>query len=198
MPTFTCFTRHSLERILQRTKLSPKQIAAYLNNNVYIIIGNEPASNREHRIFYSEADESFYIAIQDRLTGSVVTILTKEYYENIFRKISQVDLSAAVKRAKISIGWLKKHGIPSPKESYPNTFFISIFYKNKDGKIKCNSLKIKANPFLNEIDIMLKTMDLNKKIISHISEIDIKPTDVLYVTIKLGKLGRPVDFELKI
>ena len=95
----------------------------------------------------------------------------------------------------MSIGLLKKFRIKIPKESYPNTFFIHFFYKNLDKKQSSKAFKIKANPYLNRIDILLSDTQLNNNILNFISKYNIDPSVDSFISIRLGKLGKPVVFE---
>ena len=95
MQAFTHFSRHAFERIGQRTKLSCEEIASILDRGLVFNTGKKPGFNRNHLLFYSEPDDDCYVAIQDGLTGTVVTVLPLDNPGNLARKVTPDDCPKA-------------------------------------------------------------------------------------------------------
>jgi len=84
----THFTHHAYERIGERVRISPEQLARLIDNDLTVPLGMEPGRTRIHRLFYSHIDEQCFVIIQDERTGSVITVLPVDYHERIAWKIS--------------------------------------------------------------------------------------------------------------
>ncbi len=82
----TNFTQHALLRLRERALMAPELLGSILDNEEVISLGTEVDSNRDSRLFFSVADDKFFIAVQDMKTGYVVTILTIEYWHNLSEK----------------------------------------------------------------------------------------------------------------
>ena len=91
MQAFANFSKHAFERIEQRTSLSYEEIAFILDRKLTVNVGKKPGIHRNHLLFYSIADDDFFVVIQDELMGTVVTILPLDYHANLAWKISQED-----------------------------------------------------------------------------------------------------------
>ena len=66
--------------------MAPELLGSILDNEEVISLGTEVDSSRDARLFFSVADDKFFIAVQDMKTGYVVTILTIEYWHNLSKK----------------------------------------------------------------------------------------------------------------
>ena len=106
MQAFTHFSRHAFERIAQRTKLSCEEIALIIDRKLIVNTGRKPGFDRNHLLFYSAPDDNFYVAIQDGLTGTVVTVLPLDYHANLAWVVSLEDcaLAEAVLHARMTRG----------------------------------------------------------------------------------------------
>jgi hypothetical protein len=74
------FTTHALRRVddKERTGLTPEEVARILDNQLFIPIGRE--KKRVHKLFYSERDDDWFVAVQDEENGEVVTIMPYHYH----------------------------------------------------------------------------------------------------------------------
>lgn len=74
-------SRHAEERLGQRSTLTPAAFLQIMNRQYGKRFGASKArSHLIHRLYWSPADEAFFVAIQDVIDGTVVTILTFEMY----------------------------------------------------------------------------------------------------------------------
>ena len=95
MGRFAHFSRHALKRIKQRTGVNYFSIADILDGRMAVDIGQEPVFGRRHWLFYSEPDDCCFVAIQDSMSGLVITVLPLEYHANLAWKISLDDCQKA-------------------------------------------------------------------------------------------------------
>lgn len=89
-------TKHATQRLAERTTLTHDELFGLIHNQLCVIVGIEPFSNRLHKLIYSESDKAHFVAIQDMATGEVITILPLDYHENLAWKISKEKLQLAV------------------------------------------------------------------------------------------------------
>lgn len=71
-------TTHCSQRLKERMTLLQEELCRILNDDLVVLVGQESGTNRIHKLFYSIYDETFYVAVQDELTGGVITILPPE------------------------------------------------------------------------------------------------------------------------
>ena len=73
-------SKHATERTNERFKVSPERLAALMNDGLGKRIGTSTASNLIHRLLWSPEDNGLLVAIQEVVTGTVLTVLTLEMY----------------------------------------------------------------------------------------------------------------------
>ena len=65
----------------ERFKVSPEELTALMNDGLGKRIGVSTASNRIHRLLWSPEDNCLLVAIQEVVSGTVLTVLTLEMYK---------------------------------------------------------------------------------------------------------------------
>lgn len=75
----TSFTVHALDRVKERLHLSTDEVQILLDEGLYVPLGYEDRSTRQHRLFYSRPDGRCFVAVQDTSNGVVVTVLPADY-----------------------------------------------------------------------------------------------------------------------
>ena len=106
MNKITHFSKHAMERIQLRSKLHLADIARILDAGKFVDTGCEPGFNRHHLLFYSRKDDQFFVAIQDRFIGKVITLLPLDYHQNLAWKISEaqrVEAKSMIMERSLSI-----------------------------------------------------------------------------------------------
>ena len=132
----TKFSKHAFKRLAQRTKLSVETIVDILEHKIYINLGMMPGFNKGYLLFYSSADEDYFVAIQDLLNGTVLTILPEEFHINSERKITDSDRQ---KIKKMYLDYLDtKNEIPPSFENKSSRIFVSTQYLDKNGFVFLN------------------------------------------------------------
>ena len=92
----TILTRHAADRLASRSSLSREALVEMLDQQLGHKIGcTAQRTHLAHRLFWSPADAAFLVAIQDVITGTVLTFLTERMYEN--RYLEQITASARQK-----------------------------------------------------------------------------------------------------
>ena len=183
---FTHFSEHALQRIKERTRMSESKIARKIDTAKAVDIGDEPGLNRKHWLFYSLYDDSCFVAIQDSITGLVITVLTIEYHERIAWKIDADHILTAKGRNSKKI---TNTGV--------KIIYIKARYKSN------NKFKVKTLYKLNACDY---GYDLKEVTVSNSFEADIKRAcernkieidQVLQVVLTMGNNGEPMFIDWK-
>ena len=84
----THFSTHAYERVANRLSMSNSELAAIIDDDKFINIGEEPGHNRAHKLFYSKEDRMCFVAVQDIKIGTVITVLPIDYHNNIAWSVS--------------------------------------------------------------------------------------------------------------
>ena len=96
----THFSRHAYDRVIERLTMEPSDVAALLDWDLAVRVGEEKGTNRVHRLFYSHDDDQYFVCVQDERTSTIVTILPVDYYESMNWRIPISLLDEA--RSKVS------------------------------------------------------------------------------------------------
>jgi hypothetical protein len=94
-PARTSFTRHAWQRVLERLSLTMDDVAQILDMGLAVEMGTSPGTNRCQRLFYSPPEDDFFIAIQDKTCGVVITVLPLAFHENLAWHAPNVALTKA-------------------------------------------------------------------------------------------------------
>ena len=198
MNRITHFSKHALDRLEQRSSLTFYELAKILDCHVFIDIGNEPGFNRQHRLFYSDKDEAFYVAIQDIHTGGVVTVLPPEYHENISWKIKSHEFMQAKELALAPPKEFEDYeNISLTNNIPPSTFIITALFNDIDGnpKIMSDILKISASPYNMDIGKLISDRTFGRDIQNTLEKKDVASNSVYGISIRLGKKGERLFFD---
>ncbi len=86
-------TRHAEERLLERSKLHPDTLRRLLDRGASITIATQKGGRHAKRLLYSNADESWFIVIQDSNNGGVLTVIPLDFVKD------RLPVTAAQKRS---------------------------------------------------------------------------------------------------
>ena len=75
------FSKHATERTAERFKVSPEKLTALMAAGLGKRIGASRASNLIHRLLWSPEDDCLLVAIQEVVSGTVLTVLTLDMYK---------------------------------------------------------------------------------------------------------------------
>lgn len=194
MATFTYLSRHALKRIGQRTKLSWEQVADILDQGLFVDTGHKPGFMRHHLLFYSSADQTYFVAIQDFCSGTVVTILPLDYHKTLAWEISDEQCERA-KTLYVNSRACQTHG---QHNLMPSNFIVSGHYIDVAGLQKTKLLmKTPSAPYQDDIGKLLKDDMLPKCVEKIACELDIKSINLFALSFRHGRNGIPVVIELR-
>lgn len=88
MSSFSVFTKHARKRLRERCSMTADEILLLKDNGCTLFIGNKPGTFEEHHLFFSAADSSCFVFIQDKMNGSVITILPVHYHNTCAWEVS--------------------------------------------------------------------------------------------------------------
>lgn len=157
-------------------------------------MGSKPGFNRDHLLFYSAPDDDFFVAIQDRLTGTVVTVLPLDYHSNLAWDVSPEDCDIA----KNIYVMASIEGAHKKSTSNATLFIISGHFLDDEGNQKTKVIiKIDSSQYDNRIINFLSDKDFFFNLNGLFSEKGINPERVFGFTIRLGNRGEPITIDLK-
>lgn len=96
------FTIHAFRRVRQRLTLRPVEVARLIGNDICVPLGSKPGILKTHVLFYSVPDSRFFIAIQDSLTGSFITVLPERFHAKLAWEVSDSDKQLAKQKAMLA------------------------------------------------------------------------------------------------
>jgi hypothetical protein len=194
MQAFAHFSKHAFERTAQRTKLSCEEIARILDRGLVVNTGRKPGFNRNHLVFYSTPDDDFFVAIQDELTGTIVTILPLEYQSNLAWQVANQDCAKA---REILLNAPRE---PLPLQTTSNAIFfvISGHYLDSEGNQKTKTiLKTGSMRYGNDIKVFLSDQGIFSRLGELAKAKGIDPKQMFGVSIRLGNHGDPIAIDLR-
>lgn len=117
MRDFTYLSQHANERLNERTTMEREELMELLDRGAFINTGKAPGFNREHLLFWSVKDEQPFVAIRDKLSGKVVTVLPLDYHKNLAWDVNDERVQAAQEMAEIA----EANPRPAPEKSMYGT-----------------------------------------------------------------------------
>ncbi len=75
------FSKHATERTTERFKVAADKLATLMNDGLGKRIGASKATNLIHRLLWSPEDNCLLVAIQEVVSGTVLTVLTLDMYK---------------------------------------------------------------------------------------------------------------------
>lgn len=96
--TFPSFTQHGLNRLEERCPcMTPEKLTELLTSDQTVLLGLE--GHKEHRLFFDDQEERWYVAVVDSGNGDVITILYPDYRAASFR----VDWASTMRLAEMLV-----------------------------------------------------------------------------------------------
>lgn len=120
-------SKHSRERIEERTHLNLDDVAKIIAGGHGVVLEKVPGFNRQFVLFYSVPDQQHYVAVQDYLYSTIITVLPLAYHERINRIVSKPHLEMAKEIAYVP-------PVEQPKLSPNQLFYVRIAYSSKKSR----------------------------------------------------------------
>ena len=201
---FTHFSHHATKRVTQRTKLTRLELASVLDHRLFVHVGNEPGLPREHLLFYSLPDEDFFVAVRDKMTGVVVTVLPLDYHANLAWSISPAQMKRAkelacnVARQTAADAIAKSQSSSSAVPKAPRLLVVSCTYMEPSGRTAIKTLlKVPAIDYQCDIRTFFHDEGTPALIENAALRKELDPTRVISVAVRLGDKGIPEVLVLK-
>ena len=175
---------HASERLNERTQVDEKTLCKILDDEETIPLGFERTeTNRQSLLIFSPKDEKFFVVVQDQSDGTVVTILTIEYWHNLSEKFFKEKLSISkdqlIKAILISEPEnIIKYHQPISNENY---IYLSCKIDSKFFNIGKLEINLFGNKTLNEINKILE-----KNIIEKIKSKNIEENQIISINWAVG------------
>ena len=194
MSAFTHLSKHAFQRISERVRLSSEEVVLMLDAKITVNTGRKPGFNRDHLLLYSELDNDFFVAIQDCLTGTVVTILPLDYHANLAWKVTQQQCEVAKKL------WLEFKSTLLARQAHEkldSKFLVTAMYLNEAGATKSKLLqKVPAANYQYSPVKLVKDLLQTTEIARLAQTKGLEPANIYGVSIRLGNDGCPMFFDL--
>lgn len=195
----TTFTDHALLRVGERLIESQEELASILDNDLAVIVGVEPYSNRLSRVFLSLADHEYYVAVQDFRTGSVITILPIEYYANLQADVPEKLLIKAAKKRGMDIAvpddlvGTKSTGVT--QTTPPSVLKITaVNYHNRPPLKNLGSWPLADAP--SELGDLVANPEFIQEVLSRLAAKGVACTRDLKIRLAHKNIEQPIEIEL--
>jgi hypothetical protein len=191
MQAFAHFSQHAFVRIAQRSALSCEEIAEILDQKRCISVGKAPGFNREHWLFYSPEDCCCFVAIQDMMSGTVVTILPLDYHKKLAWEINPADCARA------------KELVTTSRTVHAETQTATIFsirghYLDETAEYKTKALlKIPTATYHHDLRQLLADAYLFENITKIAADKGIPPDRMFSISIQQGSKRTPFYIDLR-
>ncbi len=93
------FRKHAKQRIKERTKMTTQDISNLLGRGVHVNLGSKPGIHKSHLLLYSVVDSQYYVLVQDKNNGDIISFLPLEYHENLAWKVPEEHRVLALEKA---------------------------------------------------------------------------------------------------
>jgi hypothetical protein len=199
MQSFANFSRHAFKRIAQRTLLSCEEIAEILDRGLVVNTGQRPGFDRVHLLFYSHVDNDYFVAIQDVITGTVITILPLDYHETLAWKINEADRECAREILLAAHAAEKPSNVEKPRvRDTPKVFVIAGQYLDEDDRRKTKLLlKTPCDRYDNDLKKLLGDNTVIQEIERSASDKGIPIERMFAISVRHGKRGVPMTIDLR-
>lgn len=191
MQAFAHFSQHAFVRIAQRSALSCEEIAEILDQKRCISVGKAPGFNREHWVFYSAQDQCCFVAIQDTMSGTVITVLPLDYHRTLAWEIAPTDCEKAKSLAT-------PVGMGSSGKQTATMFTIRGHYLDETGAQKTKTLlKTPSAAYHHDLKQLLSDERLFQGLEAIAVEKSIPAHRMFSVSIQQGSKRTPLYIDLR-
>ena len=184
-------TSHAITRVLERLAISPPQVAELLGEGLYVDVGTEPGTRKQHRLFYSPRDGFCFVAIHDVSNGEVVTVLPLSYHEQLAWPITpQQEQAARALMLPQSGRFSTKPQHYDPALSNARTFRVMAYASKHGAALRAINLGTwPCVPYGRRVERLLEDETFAADVRSRIESILFEDEGIEGVYVRLGKEG---------
>jgi hypothetical protein len=128
------FSKHGRQRLKQRTSLTPDDALQLIHNKQAVLLGKERGLHRSHWLIHSKRDNDEFVIVQDYLNGSIVTVWTVEYHDNLAWTITDEQREEARKLV------IEAPTIETPVIKTSTNIYVKALYRDPEGRQKFTKL----------------------------------------------------------
>lgn len=189
------FTKHAFARVRERLSIIQEEISRFIAEGQTVNVGTEPGTTRDHLLFYSQPDNYYFVAVYDRESSVVVTILPIDFHN------AWMISPEAQKEARFKIMGEEKPVTPEPiaAKEEPVTeatisatrFRVSVLMWDKAHKwVNCGSHD--AAEYGRDIDKFMSWEGLHDYITKKLDDKGHSDCQEALVVVELGNKGRKI------
>jgi len=190
-PRSSGLTRHAYKRVLQRLLLSGGQLVELLDRELAVSIGRRPGTSHLHRLFFSPPNGECFVAIQDELTGDVITILPLDFHAVLAWPVAPQDEEQARALMRgVELG-------PSQSRGVPHVFRLTVHYISPSGAPKATNLgSWPCAPYAARVEQLVADDAFVAAVWDRIREKSVPVDRVRAVFVRAGRRSPPVRVRL--
>jgi hypothetical protein len=176
------FSEHAVLRVRQRTKMTTCEILELISAGRALNMGCKPGIPKRHILFYSAADDSCFVAIQDELDGTIITVLPVDYHLNLAWDVTPELEQMA--RAMYENGPAPDH---VKKDSAPSKFYVSCRYYDDQLAIKTKRLfSVPLGQYGSNAELLIKGKYFKAMVVEHSITKGIMPSLIEDIFVRIG------------
>ena len=170
MSSIRTFRKHALDRVLERLHMEPRDVLHMINWDFVVLLGEE--GDKVHKLFYSEVDQNWFVAISDEETKEIVTVLPYDYHNRW--RIAPGALEQARKVA--TKGCKKEEAKQNPivgtgQNQSASVVTVRGYFRMPDGGVKHKTLcRLAISEYGSDLDALLVDVRAREIIIASMDE----------------------------
>lgn len=184
-----------------------QEIANLLDRKVCVDSGHVPGFSRHHFVFYNPIEQTYFVAIQDIKSGTVVTVLPLTYQARLTWAIPDDTCEQAKllyeEYTRSEADKANKHeallkAANDAKVANSRSFVVFIHYEDAEGHYKTRKLmSIQAAQYNFKINNLIQDKQLPDMLQSSLEQTDVLATSISSITIKNGRKAPPHFIDLR-
>ena len=182
MTNMNVFSEHAVLRVRQRTKMTTSDILELISTGRVLNMGCKPGIPKRHILFYSAADDSCFVAIQDEVDGTIITVLPIDYHLNLAWDVTP----ELEQRAKALYDRMPapKHDI---RDCAPSKFYVSCRYFDGQLSIKTKRLfSVPLDQYNSDAELLIRENEFKAMVVEHSILKGIMPSLIADIFVRIG------------
>jgi hypothetical protein len=176
------FSEHAVLRVRQRTKMTTGDILELISAGRVLNMGCKPGIPKRHILFYSAADDNCFVAIQDELDGTIITVLPIDYHLNL-----AWDVTPELEQMARAL----YENVPAPKHDIrdcaPSKFYVSCRYYDDQLTIKTKRLfSVPLDQYDRDAELLIRGKEFKAMVVEHSISKGVMTSLIADVFVRIG------------
>lgn len=193
-----------MERAEERLRMEPRDILNILNWDLTVTLGRE--RNRYHKLFYSEVDQDWFVAICDERTREVVTILPYDYHNRWMISQEAMDdarnIAESGKKKDIQENYIEDIPVrPDPNDSSKTLQSVinvlAIFRTHDGGLYRSGICRLSIEEYGNDKEAILRNPLAIDKIKTALQKANPEKFHLHSLYLRIGRKGALIPFKIR-